>query len=187
MIAVIDNYDSFTYNLVHYIEEYEEVVDVYRNDQVSIDQLSKYDHILISPGPGLPKEIPFLQQVFDTYSATKKILGICLGLQAMIEYYKGELYNLPEVLHGVQGSCTIIKNDPLFKGIESPFLIGHYHSWGVKSNAIPDDVLVLAKDQENRVMNVKHKYHDFYGIQFHPESVLCPKGKKIIRNWLKET
>lgn len=187
MIAVIDNYDSFTYNLVHYLEEFEDIVDVYRNDQVSIDELSKYDHIIISPGPGLPEDIPFLHQVFDAFSTSKKILGVCLGLQAMIEYYKGELYNLSEVLHGRQGSCLVLKDDPLFDGISSPFLIGHYHSWGVNSAGIPSEVDVIAIDQDRRIMVVKHKTHACYGVQFHPESVLCPEGKKILYNWLKES
>lgn len=187
MIAVIDNYDSFTFNLVHYLEEYESVVDVFRNDEVSLDVLDKYSHIVISPGPGLPKDIEFFDKIFSRYGDSKNILGVCLGMQAMVEFYGGELYNLSEVLHGIQGTCYIEKENPIFKDVNSPFLIGHYHSWGVNNEGLPKDVEVLAKDKENRIMMIKHKENDSYGIQFHPESVLCPEGKKLLYNWLKET
>jgi anthranilate synthase component 2 len=187
MIAIIDNYDSFTYNLLHYLEEFEPVVDVFRNDEVSIEQLGKYSHIVISPGPGLPNEVPFLNEMLVVYAGQKKILGVCLGLQALVEFYGGKLYNLPEVLHGRQGECFISKQDPIFEGIPSPFLIGHYHSWGVDDSGMPENMKVLARDKMNRIMMIKHDQFEIYGIQFHPESILCPMGKKILYNWLKNT
>lgn len=187
MLVVIDNYDSFTYNLVHYLEEFEQEIDVFRNDEITIDQLKKYSHILISPGPGLPHEVEFLNTIYKEYSKSKNILGICLGMQAMVAFYKGDLYNLPEVLHGRQGLATILIEDPLFNKIKTPFLIGHYHSWGVNNEGLPNDLSVLVRDSEERIMAIKHKDHSTYGIQFHPESVLCPEGKIIIYNWLKET
>jgi anthranilate synthase component 2 len=187
MIAVIDNYDSFTFNLVHYLQEFDEVVDVFRNDQHTLEELETYSHIVISPGPGLPNEAPFINEIYTAFSGKKKILGVCLGMQAMIEFYGGSLFNLPEVLHGRQGLCDILEQDVLFKDIASPFLIGHYHSWGVNDSGMPANVQILARDQFNRIMIVKHKDHDNYGVQFHPESVLCPDGKKLLSNWLKET
>jgi len=187
MLALIDNYDSFTFNLLHYIEEYEEEVEVFRNDEVSIDQLDKFSHIVISPGPGLPSEIEFLNQLFKAYAGKKKILGVCLGMQAIVEYYGGYLFNLPEVLHGRQGNCKIKLADPLFKSMDTSFLIGHYHSWGVNDAGLPSNVEVLARDSEDRIMIVKHATHPTYGIQFHPESILCPNGKQLIYNWLKES
>ncbi len=186
MLALIDNYDSFTYNLLHYIEEFEEVV-VFRNDEVTIDQLADFSHIVISPGPGLPSEIELFTKLFDAFAGKKNILGVCLGMQAIVEYYGGELFNLPEVLHGRQGVCKVSLNDPIFTSIESPFLIGHYHSWGVNDEGLPEDVNVLARDTQDRIMMVKHASHSTYGIQFHPESVLCPVGKRLIYNWLKES
>jgi anthranilate synthase component 2 len=187
MIALIDNYDSFTYNLVHYLQEYEENIDVFRNDQLDLETLNSYSHIVISPGPGLPNEIPFLNAMFSKFSGNKKILGVCLGMQAMVEYYGGELYNLPSVLHGRQGNCFIEKDDPIVKSITSPFLIGHYHSWGVNDEGMPLKTSVIARDSENRIMMIKHDKDPTYGIQFHPESVLCPLGKSLLYNWLKET
>lgn len=187
MIAVIDNYDSFTYNLVHYLEAFDVSVDVFRNDELAIKDLEKYSHILLSPGPGLPNEVPLLKEVFSYYSGKKNILGICLGMQAMVEAYDGVLYNLKNVLHGHQGECIKIKDDPLLNAIPSAFKIGHYHSWGVNEEGMPKDLEIIARDSEDRIMIVKHASHKTYGIQFHPESVLSPHGKKIIQNWLKIT
>lgn len=187
MIAIIDNYDSFTYNLLHYLEDLGEEVDVFRNDEVAIKQLEKYSHIVISPGPGLPNEIPFLSEIFTTYSKSKHLLGVCLGMQALVEFFGGSLYNLPFVLHGHQGECFIEKEDPIFNMINSPFFIGHYHSWGVNIEGMPDGFNILAKDGEGRIMLIKHKQLAIYGIQFHPESILCPEGKKLLNNWLKNT
>jgi anthranilate synthase component 2 len=187
MIALIDNYDSFTFNLLHYLEEFESGIKVFRNDEVSIEQLEEFSHIVISPGPGLPSEIEFLTKIFTAYSEKKNILGVCLGMQALVEFSEGKLYNLPEVLHGRQGQCLIVEKDPIFNEIESPFLIGHYHSWGVSDDGIPKDLKILARDSENRIMLVKHRVNASYGIQFHPESILCPIGKKLLFNWLKET
>lgn len=187
MVAVIDNYDSFTYNLVHYLEAFDVKVDVFRNDEFQINSLDKYSHILISPGPGLPNETPILKDLIMHYASSKKILGVCLGMQALVESFGGELYNLESVLHGHQGECRSIKDDPILKGIPTLFKIGHYHSWGVNDQGMPKELDIIARDSEDRIMIVKHSYYSAYGIQFHPESVLSPEGKKMIQNWLEIT
>lgn len=187
MVAVIDNYDSFTYNLVHYLEAFGETVDVFRNDEFIIDDLAKYSHIVISPGPGLPNEVPILDQVFKKYSGSKNILGVCLGMQALVESFGGELYNLNTVLHGHQGECVSLIADPILNDIPSVFEIGHYHSWGVNDEGLPSVFTIIARDRSDRIMLIKHKKHSTYGIQFHPESILSPDGKKMIYNWLKIT
>jgi len=187
MIAVIDNYDSFTYNLVHYLEAFDQEVTVFRNDELDVKDLNKYTHILISPGPGLPSEVSILGKIFDLYSGKKSILGVCLGMQALVEHFGGALYNLEKVLHGHQGECIHLREDPILEGVPSKFQIGHYHSWGVNDEGMPDDLEIIARDTEDRIMILKHKSQLSYGMQFHPESILCPEGKKIIHNWLKIT
>ena len=187
MLAVIDNYDSFTYNLVHYFEAYMDKVDVFRNDAFQLEELEAYSHIVISPGPGLPSEVPILASILERYSAKKHILGVCLGFQAMVEFYGGKIYNLDAVLHGQKGLCHALNHDGIFEGIDSPFQIGHYHSWAALKDEFPEQVEVLAEDDEGRIMMIRHKEHSSYAVQFHPESVLCPSGKHLIFNWLKET
>ncbi len=184
-ILVLDNYDSFTYNLIHYIKELTtDTVDVFRNNEISIDAVAMYDKILLSPGPGIPSEAGIMPQVIKQYGATKNILGVCLGHQAIVEAYGGEIFNMPTVYHGVESLLTIIGNDELYSGFDKTFLAGRYHSWNAVKNTLPDCFIITAVDELGEVMSVKHKTHNVRGVQYHPESVLTPKGKKLIQNWL---
>jgi len=185
-IIVIDNYDSFVYNLVHYLEEMNCDVTVVRNDQFMIEELTNYDKILLSPGPGIPEEAGLLKQVIVEYAGKKPILGVCLGQQAIGEVYGGTLINLSEVFHGVATTTTILVDDePMFKGLPSQIEVGRYHSWVVDSNAFPESLEVTSVDENGQIMSLRHRTLDIRGVQFHPESVLTPQGKKIIKNWLQ--
>jgi anthranilate synthase component II len=185
-IIVLDNYDSFTYNLVHYIESnpnYE--VDIYRNDEVSIEHINNYNTIILSPGPGLPKDAGILKQVIQRYASTKKILGVCLGMQAIGEVFGANLQNLNKVLHGVATKITITQaNDLLYKGIPEKINVGRYHSWIISNSNLPNNLIVTATDENNQIMSIKHQDYNVYGVQYHPESILTPLGKKIINNFL---
>ncbi|WP_219932479.1 anthranilate synthase component II [Perlabentimonas gracilis] len=188
-ILVIDNYDSFTYNLVHYLREFPNTkVDVYRNDKIAIEKIEEYDGILISPGPGLPKDAGELMSILKTYKASKPILGICLGLQAIGELFGGKLENLESVFHGVATEIKI--NQPthyLFEGLPESISAGRYHSWVVSNNQLPNDLKVEATDKSGFIMALSHTKFNICGLQFHPESILTPDGKQIIFNWLKRT
>jgi len=184
-ILVIDNYDSFTYNLVHYLEDLDCEVTVYRNDEFEIDEIAHFDKILLSPGPGIPNEAGLLKQVIQQYGPTKSIFGVCLGQQAIGEVYGGTLSNLDKVYHGVATNVTKAVNDELlFEGLENEFEVGRYHSWVVDTN-LPDCLEATSFDENGQVMSLRHKTFDVRGVQFHPESVLTPNGKKILENWLK--
>lgn len=184
-IVVIDNYDSFVYNLVHYLEELECVVTVLRNDQFHIDDLAAYDGILLSPGPGIPEEAGLLKKVIQTYSATKPILGVCLGQQAIGEVFGGSLTNLEEVFHGVATTIDIVKKDTvLFKAMDSQIDVGRYHSWVVAKDDFPGSLEITAIDSNGQIMALRHREYDVRGVQFHPESVLTPQGKTMIKNWI---
>lgn len=185
-ILVLDNYDSFTYNLVHYIEELTDAtVDVYRNDEISLDEVEKYDKILLSPGPGIPDEAGVLKPLIKRYAPTKSILGVCLGHQAIAEVMGGELVNTNEVFHGVATPVKLTENkDFLYDGIPNTFNAGRYHSWLVKKENLPQDLLVTVVDGKGKIMGLKHKTYDVRGVQFHPESVLTEHGKLMIKNWL---
>ena len=184
-ILVIDNYDSFTYNLVHYLEDLNCEVTVYRNDEFDIDEIAGFDKILLSPGPGIPDEAGLLKAVITKYASTKSILGVCLGQQAIGEVFGGTLSNLDKVYHGV---ATIVKtsvdNELLFEGLGNEFEVGRYHSWVVDPD-LPDVLEATSFDENGQVMSLRHKTYDVRGVQFHPESVLTPNGKKILENWLK--
>ena len=182
-IVVIDNYDSFTYNLVHILKELNVDVTVVRNNQFEIDDISKFDKILISPGPGIPSEAGLTKEVIYTYAGKKPILGICLGHQAIAECFGGELINLTEVYHGF-GTNISLKEDYLFNNCPSETKVGRYHSWVVDPE-LPTTLELLATDEKNMVMALKHKEFDVRGIQFHPESVLTPEGFKMIKNWVE--
>lgn len=185
-ILVIDNYDSFVYNLVHYLEEFDCDVTVVRNDQFHIDDVEHYDKIMLSPGPGIPDEAGLLKDVIKKYAATKSILGVCLGQQAIGEVFGGKLENLAKVFHGVATQATILKKDePLFKGLESTIEIGRYHSWVVSRDNFPEVLEITSVDENDQIMSVRHKFYDVCGVQFHPESVLTPSGKQIIKNWIE--
>ncbi|MBP5318778.1 MAG: aminodeoxychorismate/anthranilate synthase component II [Paludibacteraceae bacterium] len=183
-IAIIDNYDSFTYNLSHLVKELGARVVVMRNDQVDFNQVDACDKIILSPGPGIPSEAGQLLEVIRRYAGKKPILGICLGHQAIGEVFGGKLTNLSEVYHGIQTPCRLLGNDYLFEGLPSSILIGRYHSWVVDINGFPPELLVTATSEEGFIMGLKHAEYDIRGIQFHPESVLTPDGRIIISNWL---
>jgi anthranilate synthase component 2 len=186
-ILVIDNYDSFTYNLVHYLKEISgEAVDVYRNDKISIEEASKYDKILISPGPGIPKDAGITLELIGNLGETKSILGICLGCQAIAEVYGGKIINLDKVYHGVATYMKVLDLDEkIFSGIPESFTAGRYHSWVVDRDSLPETLILTAEDNEGQVMAVSHVKHKVKGLQFHPESVLTRYGKQMIHNWLE--
>ncbi len=184
-VLIIDNYDSFTYNLVHLVEQFARAFKVVRNDEITIEEVDAFDKILLSPGPGLPQEAGIMNAVIRTYGARKSILGICMGMQGIAEVYGAELYNLNEVLHGVVSQCKVVeKQEPLFEGIPSTFEIGHYHSWAVREQSLPPELIVTATNEHHIIMALSHAVHDVKGVQFHPESVMTPQGKQMIANWL---
>ena len=183
-ILVIDNYDSFTYNLVHYLEDLNCEVTVYRNDEFELDEISHFDKILLSPGPGIPDEAGLLKAVILNYGPTKSIFGVCLGQQAIGEVYGGTLSNLDKVYHGVATKVKTVGTDEiLFKGLEPEFEVGRYHSWVVDAT-LPDVLEATSFDENGQVMSLRHKTFDVRGVQFHPESVLTPTGKKMLENWV---
>ena len=183
-IVIIDNYDSFTYNLSHLVKELGAEVTVYRNDQFELPQLEEFSKIILSPGPGIPSEAGLLLDVIKTYAGKKPILGVCLGHQAIGEAFGGKLENLSDVFHGVATPCHIIADDPIFSGINRDITIGRYHSWVVSREDLPDCLEVTAVSDEGQIMALRHKTLNVRGIQFHPESVLTPDGKKMIQNFL---
>jgi len=189
-ILVFDNYDSFTYNLVHLVEMIlHEKVDVYRNDQISLEKVDEYDKIILSPGPGIPSEAGLLLPLIKKYAATKSMLGVCLGHQAIGEAFGGKLINLSTVYHGVALPVNIAtengsKRSELFAGLKDTIDVGRYHSWVVADENFPAELEVTARDENNFIMGLQHKKYDVQGVQFHPESVLTPEGEKIMRNWL---
>lgn len=183
-IVIIDNYDSFTYNLSHLVKELGAEVTVLRNDCFQLTELEPYDKILLSPGPGIPQEAGLLLEVIRAYAGKKTILGVCLGEQAIGEVFGGKLTNLSEVYHGIQSPIRLTASDYLFEGLPEEILVGRYHSWVVDREGLPNTLEVTAVSQEGYIMALRHKDFDIRGIQFHPESVLTPEGKRIISNWL---
>jgi len=190
-ILVFDNYDSFTYNLVHLVEKITgEKVTVYRNDQIALEDVAAYDKIILSPGPGIPEEAGLLLPLIKQYAATKSLLGVCLGHQAIAEAFGGKLTNSSAVFHGVATPIQI-KHDPaqsgtkILNGLPDTITVGRYHSWIVSDENFPDQLEVTARDANGYIMALQHKTFDVQGVQFHPESVLTPDGETILRNWLK--
>ena len=185
-ILVLDNYDSFTYNLVHIIRELGYAMDIYRNDKIGIGEVKQYDKILLSPGPGIPDEAGIMKQVVKEYGATKSILGVCLGHQGIGEVYGARLYNIPKVLHGVTSMAEVTdQSEYLFKDVPVTFQATHYHSWAVLADSFTSDLRITAVNDEGLVMGLSHVRYDVKGLQFHPESIMTPEGPKMIRNWLK--
>ena len=186
-ILVFDNYDSFTYNLVHLVEKItDEKPDVFRNDQITLEEVGKYDKIILSPGPGIPEEAGLLLPLIKMYAATKSILGVCLGHQAIGQAFGASLINLDTVYHGVATKMLQTKNKSLlFKGLENEFEAGRYHSWIIDAATLPKDFEVTAYDYNKYIMAMQHKKYDLQSVQFHPESVLTPDGEKMMRNWLE--
>ena len=184
-LIIIDNYDSFTYNLSHLVKELGADVTVVRNDQFEIEDLQPYDKIILSPGPGIPSEAGLLLDVIRSYAGKKPILGICLGHQAIGEVFGGRLENLTDVFHGVATEGTQLGNDPIFEGLPKRIVMGRYHSWVVSKDNFPSCLEITAESDEGQVMALRHREYDIRGIQFHPESVLTPQGKDIIKNWIR--
>ena len=184
-ILRFDNYDSFTYNLLHILKELGADVEVFRNDKITLDEVDRFDKIVLSPGPGIPEEAGILLPLIRRYAPTKSILGVCLGEQAIGEAFGAKLINLTEVHHGVCSDVRVVANDPLFNGLDRTLRVGRYHSWVVSKEDLPDCLEITAEDtEEGQIMGLRHKEYNVRGIQFHPESVLTPQGKEIIKNWL---
>jgi anthranilate synthase component II len=184
-ILVLDNYDSFTYNLVHIIRALGYELDIFRNDKIALEDVKVYDKILLSPGPGIPDEAGIMKQVIKEYGASKSILGICLGHQGIGEVFGAKLYNIPKVLHGVTSTTEVKDQDEyLFKGVSDQFQSTHYHSWAVLSDSIPAELKVTATNDDGLIMGLRHVKYDVKGLQFHPESIMTPEGPKMIANWL---
>ncbi len=206
-ILVFDNYDSFTYNLVHLVEKItHQKVDVYRNDEISLEDVNRYNKIILSPGPGIPEEAGLLLPLIKQYAPTKSILGVCLGHQAIGQAFGGKLTNLTSVYHGIATPIQVMSlpltvnrqplgdggqrstvNSQLFNGLGNEFIVGRYHSWVVSDEGFPAELEVTARDKENFIMALQHKTYDVQGVQFHPESVLTPSGEVIMRNWLSQS
>lgn len=185
-ILVLDNYDSFTYNLVHIIRGLGYPMDIFRNDRIALESVKQYDKILLSPGPGIPDEAGIMKDVIREYGPTKSILGVCLGHQGIGEVYGAKLFNIPKVLHGVTSSTEVKdKDEYLFKGVSPKFQATHYHSWAVVPETITDNLKVTAQNDEGLIMGLRHLKYDVRGVQFHPESIMTPEGPKMIENWLK--
>jgi len=187
-IVIIDNYDSFTYNLIKYIEDIaQDPIDVFMNDEIVVDELEHYEYIFISPGPGLPNESGITLELIDRYLKSKKIFGVCLGLQALVESMGGQLKNLDRVYHGIETLMIQSQSNrsPIFESIPEQFIAGRYHSWVADKENFPDDLVITCEDEEGQIMAIQHKEFPVYAVQFHPESIMTPRGKTMIENFLK--
>ncbi len=184
-VVIIDNYDSFTYNLAHLVKQLGAKVEVFRNDQFTLNQLERFTKIILSPGPGIPEEAGLLMDVIRTYAGRKPMLGVCLGHQAIAEVFGGKLVNLKEVYHGIATEGTQFGNDPIFGGLPKRIVMGRYHSWVVDRAGFPDYLEVTAMSDDGQIMALRHRNYNIHGIQFHPESVLTPEGATIVKNWLQ--
>ena len=184
-VLVIDNYDSFTYNLVHYLEEMNCEVHVKRNDRLELEQVEAFDRIVLSPGPGIPDEAGLLKPIIARFAAEKRIFGVCLGQQAIAEVFGGSLVNLDRVYHGVATEIEVVKPDYIFNGLPQRLRVGRYHSWVVNPE-LPECLEATARDDRGGIMALRHRQYDVRAVQFHPESVLTPEGKKMLANWLNE-
>ena len=183
-IFVIDNYDSFTYNLVHYLQELGTEITVKRNDQFELSEIEDYEYLLLSPGPGIPDEAGLLKAAIEKYATSKKILGVCLGQQAIGEVFGAKLNNLNTVFHGVATPINVTEKDLLFDGLPDSFEVGRYHSWVVKT-PLPDDLIATSFDDNEQLMSLRHRNYSVRAVLFHPESILTIYGKKILENWIK--
>lgn len=184
-ILVLDNYDSFTYNLVQMVEEIVgEKIDVFRNDKISLQEVEKYDKIILSPGPGIPKESGILLDLIKKYAPTKSIFGVCLGQQAIAEAFGGSLINLKEIFHGVATESKKIKEHFILKNLPETLEVGRYHSWAVNPENFPEELEITSVDKDGMIMSLKHKTYDVHAVQYHPESILTPKGFDILQNFL---
>ena len=187
-LVIIDNYDSFTYNLAHYLEDLGCQVTIYRNDAFDLEEIEPFEYVILSPGPGIPDEAGLTKKVIQTYGKNKKIMGVCLGLQAIAEVFGGKLLNLNQVFHGVSSVIKIIEPSHfLFQNIPNAMQVGRYHSWVMDAKQIPDCIQILAQDDDGSIMAIQHKELDICAVQFHPESILTPDGKKLLQNWLEQS
>ena len=186
-ILILDNYDSFTYNLVHMIEDITgKLPDVFRNDEISVEEISRYDVIILSPGPGIPDEAGILKKVIATYAGIKPIFGVCLGLQAITEVFGGKIENMGEVFHGVATEMTIVKNDAvIFNEIPTKFDAARYHSWIASKENFPSELEITAIDEDGEIQAIEHKAFNISAVQFHPESILTEVGEQLVRNFLE--
>ncbi|MFO7842413.1 MAG: aminodeoxychorismate/anthranilate synthase component II [Bacteroidales bacterium] len=184
-ILIVDNFDSFTFNLVHILEQFAAEVYVKRNNQIDMDELKEMDKIVFSPGPGLPSDVKIMYQIIDAYKECKPILGVCLGHQAIAHFFGAQLLNMKEVNHGRQKPTQIIQSDYIFKDIPAEFNSGRYHSWIVDKNNLPAELEVTSVDSENNIMSVKHKIYDIRSVQFHPESIMTEYGIEMLKNWVE--
>lgn len=187
-VLILDNYDSFTYNLVHMVEKLLHVkIEVFKNDEIGLEEVARFDKIILSPGPGLPDEAGIMKALIKQYGSSKSILGVCLGHQAIGEVYGGKLINLDNVFHGVAHEIDVLDaTEILFKGLEKKLMVGRYHSWVVDRNDFPKELMITATDDNGNVMGLRHRELNIRGVQFHPESIMTPVGEKIISNWLFE-
>ncbi|WP_396188276.1 anthranilate synthase component II [Flavobacterium sp.] len=183
-VVVIDNYDSFTYNLIHYLEDLGADVTVFRNNEFQLNDLLPFNKILLSPGPGIPEEAGLLKKVIEHYGNSKDILGICLGLQAIGEVYGAKLLNLTNVVHGVSSLISVVNQDIIFEGLPPTIEVGRYHSWVVSQENLPNDLIITSVDENKQIMSLKHTEFNVRGVQFHPESIMTPQGKWMLKNWL---
>ncbi len=185
-ILIIDNYDSFTFNLVHLVNEVSTLrSDVVKNDEIDLSRAEEYSHIILSPGPGLPSEAGMMREVLRIFGKSKRILGVCLGMQAIIECYGGKLENLPHVFHGIKSDVQLTRQSSiLFDGVPSTFSVGRYHSWVADVDSLPTCLEVTCIDNQGTIMGVEHKSHSVYGVQFHPESYMTEFGKELMTNFL---
>jgi anthranilate synthase component II len=185
-IFIVDNFDSFTFNLVHSIEPFASKVEVKRNNEIELNKLNDFDKIIFSPGPGLPSEVKIMYEIIHQYKNTKPILGVCLGHQAIADYFGAHLINMEEVNHGREIPTRIIQPDYIFKNVPTEFISGRYHSWMVGKNNFPAALEITSVDMKNHIMSLKHKKYDIRGVQFHPESVMTEYGTAILRNWVTQ-
>lgn len=184
-ILVFDNYDSFTYNLVQMIEQIVgEKVDVFRNDEIALEDIAKYDKIVLSPGPGVPEEAGILLDLIKTYAPTKSIMGVCLGQQAIAEAFGGSLCNLNNVFHGIASEATQVGEHKIFQNLPKKLQVGRYHSWAVNKEDFPEELEITSEDENGIIMSLKHKKYDVHAVQYHPESILTQEGRKILENFL---
>ena len=183
-VLILDNYDSFTHNLYHYVQQFAQEVDVIKNDKIIISEVNQYDKIILSPGPGLPDEHQNLKKIVKQFASSKSILGVCLGHQAIAECFGAKIQNLDEVMHGVSTKVNLSNDELIYKSLPDEIKVGHYHSWVVDESSLPACFKVTSKNEENIIMSFRHKKFDLIGLQFHPESIMTEYGLQIIRNWV---
>lgn len=185
-VLVLDNYDSFTYNLVHMLRELNVELEVFRNDEISVEEVAGFDKILLSPGPGLPSEAGIMPELLKQYSSSKSILGVCLGHQAIAECFGGSLYNLPTVFHGIATEIDVLEGSHLYTDLPANFRVCRYHSWVIAEENLPPELIVTSRDAHGTIMSVRHQTYDVQGVQYHPESIMTEHGMALIKNWIEQ-